>query len=93
MESISICVSDIPKSKFKKLENGKVYLKLIVSKRKEIDKYGNDLAVSVSKTKEEREAKAETIYCGSGKAFVQNSTPTAEQIENSPEANVEDLPF
>ena len=35
--NMSICVSDIPKSKIKQAENGKKYMNITVAKRRESD--------------------------------------------------------
>jgi len=96
MYQISVCLSDLPKDKMKKPANGKVYINLIVADRREPDQYGNDLTVFVSQSKEEREAKADKIYCGQGKKLQQQTAPSAEQIEAAPgvsEEETNDLPF
>ena len=96
MYQISLCLSDLPKDKMKKPANGKVYINLIVADRREPDQYGNDLTVFVSQSKEEREAKADKIYCGQGKKLQQQTAPSAEQIEAAPgvsEEETNDLPF
>lgn len=96
MYSISLCLSDLPKEKMKKPDNGKVYINLIVAERREPDQYGNDMTVFVSQTKEEREAKTDKIYCGQGKKLQQAAAPTPEQIESAPiirPDELNDLPF
>lgn len=90
----SICVTDIPKQKIKQATNGKKYLNITVASRRETDQYGNTHTVFVSQTKEEREQKEERAYIGSGKAV--NLTPAAatpSQVEQMPQAEVDDLPF
>ena len=59
--NIDICLSDLPKDWIKKSEkNGKSYIKLTVSKRKEADKYGNSHTVIVNTFKPEKQtAKSE----------------------------------
>jgi hypothetical protein len=96
MITISLCLSDIPKEKIKKADNGKLYINLCVTKRKEPTAYGVDYNVMVSKTKEEREAKAETIYCGSGIEYKPKPeapiTPQAiDEMQVAEE--IDDLPF
>jgi hypothetical protein len=55
--NIDICLSDLPKDWIKKSEkNGKSYIKLTVSKRKEADKYGNSHTVIVNTFKPEKQA-------------------------------------
>jgi len=82
---ISLEVSALPKEKIKKAENGKLYINLILSERKEKDNYGNTHYLAVSKTKEEREAKVDTIYCGSGKRYEEKPVAvTPEMIDELP---------
>jgi hypothetical protein len=94
MDLLSICLSDVPKDRFKKADNGKVYLNLITGERKEPDKFDNNLWVAVSQTKEEREAKMDKIYVGAGvrKEFAPSSPVRPEQVESLPPA-MDDLPW
>jgi hypothetical protein len=50
---ISICLSDLPKEHITTAKNGKKYINLTVSKKKEADQYGKDLSVSVDTFKPE----------------------------------------
>ncbi|MDR1199825.1 MAG: hypothetical protein LBK94_12580 [Prevotellaceae bacterium] len=95
MIAISLCLSDIPKDKIKKAANGKHYVNLILSERKEKGKYGETHALMVSKTKDEREAKADTVYVGSGTLWEEKVfAPTPEAIADLPAADdFDDLPF
>ena len=89
---IDICLSDIPAEARKKSEkNGKIYAKFVVDERKEKDKYDNTHTVYVNQSKEEREAKKEKQYVGSGKEFIFN----AKAPEKKPdyEQLPDDLPF
>ena len=55
--NIDICLSDLPKEWIVKSEkNGKSYIKLTVSKKKEVDKYGNSHTVTVNTFKPEKQA-------------------------------------
>ena len=47
-ESISICLDDIPIEHITNHKNGKRYVNITVSKKKEVDQYGKDLSVSVN---------------------------------------------
>lgn len=91
----SICVTDIPKSKIKLAENGKKYMNITIATRREPDKYENTHTVFMSQTKEEREARTERIYIGSGKGF--DFTPavtTPESVDQMPvTSDTDDLPF
>jgi hypothetical protein len=91
--NISICLTDIPKDKIKQGANGKKYINLCLSKRKETGKYGETHTLFVSQTKDEREFNVQPVYVGSGKEYVQQAV-TAESIESMPPAqNMDDLPF
>lgn len=46
-QSISICLEDIPNEHITTGNNGKTYVNLTVSKKKEVDKFGKDLSVVV----------------------------------------------
>lgn len=50
---ISLCLSNLPKEHFTTDKNGKKYIKLNVSPRKEPDNYGNTHSVSVNTWKKE----------------------------------------
>lgn len=91
----SICLTDIPKEKIKAGKNGKKYLNICIAGRREPDQYGNTHAVYVSQTKEERDAKADKCYIGSGRAHdPQPVAATPESVEQMPTAEyVDDLPF
>ena len=52
--NMSICVSDIAKSKIKQAENGKKYMNITVAKRREADSYGNTHTVFMSQRKSVR---------------------------------------
>lgn len=69
----SITFSGIPESKIrsftKKDGTEESALDLTIIKRKSPDKYGHDIAVFVSQSKEEWESKAPKIFIGNGKIF------------------------
>ena len=92
---ISLCLSDIPREKIKKAENGKMYANLILSERREKGKYDETHTLAVSKSPEEREANAPTIYVGSGKLYeAKPATPvTPQQIDELPPIGEDLLPF
>lgn len=93
--NLSICVSDIPKEQIKIAKNGKKYMNITVAERREIDQYDNTHTVFMSQTKEDREAKIDRTYIGSGKAI--NFAPVAvtpESVERMPPVSeIDDLPF
>ena len=96
MEVLNICLSDIDKSKIFTAKNGKMYLSVVVTERKEVDQFGNDLVVYVSQSKDERDNKSPKNYIGSGKTY--GEKPTTAQAQESPQPQpqdeeTEDLPF
>jgi len=66
LSSVNINVSKIPKDKLYEGQNGK-YLQLTFVQNNELDQYGNNVAVYVSQSKEERDQKKNKIYLGNGK--------------------------
>ena len=99
MINISICVSDIPKESITTSEkNGKKYLNLVVTPKKETDQYGNTHGVHIGQTKDQREAKADKVWIGNGKEYIfqdnQNTTNAPSQGSTQPAPSAEnDLPF
>lgn len=90
--TISICVSDIPKERLLKHENGKVYMNLSTYDYDEPDKYDNDFSVSMALTKEEIELKksgqkVDRVFIGNGKIWPDK------QMEPLKEEEHDDLPF
>jgi hypothetical protein len=73
MRNLSICLSDIPADAIKEGKNGKKYLSLTTYDNDQPDNYGNDFAVWISQTKEERDAKVNRKYLGNGKIVVASS--------------------
>lgn len=94
----SICLTDIPKEKITVSEkNGKKYLNINVWVNDTPDQYGNSASISISQSKEEREAKTRAVYIGNLKAnapqrqtAAQTTTPgnNVQQFDNE-----DDLPF
>ncbi len=66
--SVSIDVSSLPKEKFIKGKNGKVYYDFTLAINDE-SKYGNNIYAYDAQTKEEREAKKPKHTLGNGKVF------------------------
>lgn len=78
----SLCLSDIPKDKvFVSEKSGKKYLNIVLWINEEPDKYGNNAAIQVGLTKEEREAKAKPVYIGNLK------------VQQKPAPDADALPF
>ena len=91
----SIRVDKLPKEKFVKGKDGAVYYNLTISVNDDT-RYGNNVAIMDSQTKEEREAKAQRNYLGNGKVVWTNDIiKLAEREEaNTSSSNASnDLPF
>lgn len=92
--TMSLCLSDIPKERILKHENGKMYLPVSTFDLNEPDRFGNDFSVSIPLTKEDQARKkaGETVnrvFIGNGKIWpdeAPKTTPITEKDE-------EDLPF
>jgi hypothetical protein len=93
----SIRVDKLPKEKFIKGKDGAVYYNFTLSVNDET-RYGNNVWVTDSQTKEEREAKIQKLSLGNGKVvWTDNSIVIAEKEDkndiNSNDNNDTDLPF
>tara|TARA_R100000781_G_scaffold63121_1_gene40046 strand:- start:2910 stop:3215 length:306 start_codon:yes stop_codon:yes gene_type:complete len=94
----SIRVDKLPKEKFIKGKDGAVYYNLTISIQDE-SRYGNNVGIFDSQTKEERQAKKSRNYLGNGKVvWTDGSVLLAEKEEETEEVVVEsendkDLPF
>lgn len=66
--SVSIDVASLPKEKFTKGKNGKVYYNFTMAINDD-SKYGNNVYVYDSQTQEEREAKKPKHTLGNGRVF------------------------
>lgn len=92
----SLCLSDIPKEAIKVGNNGKKYLSIVIAEGREPDAYDNTHYITISQTKEQRDAKEKKVYIGNGKAYRPQATApvTAEDVANMPSAeSTDDLPF
>ena len=92
----SIRVDKLPKEKFIKGKDGAVYYNLTISVNDDT-RYGNNVAVMDSQTKEEREAKAQRNYLGNGKVVWTNDiiklAEREETVTSSSSNENNDLPF
>jgi hypothetical protein len=89
MITISVCLSDIPKSKIVEAKNGKKYVNLVLDERREVGQYGETHMLYVSQTKEERQNKDKKVFVGSGKEY-----KFEKRQEDVPDSDVGDgLPF
>lgn len=90
--TMSICLTDIPKERILKHENGKMYLNLATYDFGEPDRFDNDFSVSLPLTKEEIEAKknggeVKRVFLGNGRIWPDKGMQQASQED------LDDLPF
>ena len=93
----SIRVDKLPKEKFvkgKKDKDGKIphYYNLTISVNNET-RYGNNVSIQDSQTKEEREAKAPRTYLGNGKVVWTDGQIKLADKPEVVEQTSNDLPF
>ena len=93
----SIRVDKLPKEKFIKGKDGAVYYNLTVSIQDE-SRFGNNVAIFDSQTKEEREAKKARNYLGNGKVLWTDGNVVLAEKDEEQEVVIEsendkDLPF
>lgn len=101
MINVSIDLSKIDKSRIKEGKNGAKYYNITVDEKRSPDQFGNTHTVYNTPTKEEREAKKDKVYLGSGKEFKFNNQQSAPQQQAAPVQNnfnpspetIDDLPF
>jgi len=80
--NLSIDVANLPKEKFVKAKNGKVYYNFTVSINDETNQFGQNVSAFDSMSKEEREAGKNKIYIGNGKVvWTDGSIVVAERKE------------
>ncbi len=93
----SIRVDKLPKEKFVKGKGEAVYYNLTIAVNDET-RYGNNVGIMDSQTKEEREAKKTKLYLGNGKVgWTDGKVTLAEREEqtttNQVKEETADLPF
>jgi hypothetical protein len=89
MITVSVCLSDIPKSEIVEAKNGKKYVNLVLDERRETGQYGETHMLYMSQTKEERQNKAKKVFVGSGKEY-----KFEKRQEEAPDSDTGDgLPF
>lgn len=89
--NLSIDVANLPKEKFVKAKNGKVYYNFTVSINDETNQFGQNVSAFDSMTKEEREAGKKKDYIGNGKVvWTDGSIVVAERQEQVESTKVEE---
>jgi len=92
----SIDLTKIDKSKINQHANGAKYYNITIYLNDEPNKFGQDVSIATSITKEEREAGVKQTYIGNGKVVM--NKPKEDKIPQAPQApsaisSDNDLPF
>ena len=90
--TMSICLSDIPKDRILKHENGKLYLPVSTYDYDGPDKFDNDFSVSIPLSKSQQEEKkngadVKRVFIGNGRIWEDKGMPQAS------DSDMDDLPF
>lgn len=85
--NLDIDLTMLPKAKITEGKNGHKYIKLTASTMKQPDKWGNDMTIYISQTREER-GKVDRLFVGKGKTY--NKEQERERQDNQPSG---DMPF
>ena len=92
--NLSIRVDKLPKEKFVMGKDGAVYYNCTLNINDEANQWGQNVSLTDSQTKEEREAKKAKTYLGNGNVVWTDGKITAVKKENATQQAVEvDLPF
>lgn len=94
--NVSLRVDKLPKEKFVQGKDGAVYYNFTVAVNDESNQWGQNVSLTDSQTKEEREAKKPKSYLGNGTVIWTNGTiQLAEKKEGVATKEVvgDDLPF
>jgi hypothetical protein len=90
---------DLTKVDKSKLIKGK-YLNMTVIVNDDLDKFGNNVAITIQQSREERDLKASKTYLGNGKVVYTNGEVNVAEKQEKPLQNtsdkfkdVPDLPF
>jgi hypothetical protein len=79
-----ICIDDLNNGAFQQGKNGKHYLGVSVWINDQLDQYGNSASISLSQTKEEREAKEKRTYIGNLKSNSPQGTAQSPGVGTHP---------
>ena len=94
---LNICVSDLPKDKIITGRNGKEYINLVLDERREVSQFGETHTITLSQSKEEREAKATKVFVGGGKEYVferrEQPKVQPQPAKQAGSSEIDDLPF
>ena len=94
--NVSLRVDALPKEKFVAGKDGKVYYNFTIGINDEANQFGQNVSLTDSQTKEEREAKKAKNYIGNGNVVWTDGNIVAVKKENVAEKAQtvsDDLPF
>jgi len=94
--NVSLRVDKLPKEKFVQGKDGAVYYNFTVGVNDESNQWGQNVSLTDSQTKEEREAKKPKTYLGNGNVvWTDGNIKLADkkQESNAKELVTDDLPF
>ncbi|CAB4149127.1 hypothetical protein UFOVP531_49 [uncultured Caudovirales phage] len=93
--NVSLRVDKLPKEKFVQGKDGAVYYNFTVSVNDESNQFGQNVSLTDSQTKEEREAKKPKMYLGNGNVvWTDGNIKLADKKVEATKQEVEsDLPF
>jgi hypothetical protein len=94
--NVSLRVDKLPKEKFVQGKDGAVYYNFTVSVNDESNQWGQNVSLTDSQTKEEREAKKPKSYLGNGNVIWTNGTIQLGEKKDdvaTKEVVGDDLPF
>ena len=92
--NLNLRVDALPKEKFVKGKDGKVYYNFTISINDDTNQFGQNVTAIDSQTKEEREAKKPKNYLGNGSVvWNDGKITTATKRDAEPKEESADLPF
>lgn len=93
--NVSLRVDKLPKEKFVQGKDGAVYYNFTVAVNDESNQWGQNVSLTDSQTKEEREAKKPKFYLGNGNVIWTNGTIQLadKKVEDTAKEVESDLPF
>ena len=90
--SLSLCLSDIDKTKITEGKNGKKYLSVTASINDEPNQWGQNASLYHSQSKEEREDKADRAWLGNGKVVWTDGTINAIDKDGNVVGGIQQVP-
>ena len=93
--NVSLRVDKLPKEKFVSGKDGAVYYNFTIGVNDDSNQYGQNVSLTDSQTKEEREAKKAKTYLGNGNVvWTDGNIKVADKkVEATAKEDIEDLPF